>query len=209
MKKRNFKKTIISLLVAIIVFIGLLIIESSILTPNGTAQVFVATDEIQKGVEINDSNIDTYFKPKNVDGELAVTNYISNKEDLLNLIANETINKGEVISANSFVDKDDVLSKIENPVEVSFKATDISQTVGGILRQGDMIDISIINSTTNEVEKVLSDVYVTKAMSSDGQELTREQELSAMVINIIISSKDEEKLNSKLNLGTIRVSKVQ
>lgn len=209
MKKKNFKKTTISLLVAIIVFFGLLVIESNILTPNGTSKVLIATDEIQKGVEINSNNIDTYFKVKNVDGELAVTNYISDKEDLLNLISNETINKGQVISANNFVDKDDFLSKIENPVEVSFKVTDISQTVGGILRQGDIIDISVINSTTNEVEKVLSEVYVAKAMSSDGQELTREQELSAMVINIIISSQDEEKLNSKLNLGTIRVSKIK
>ena len=209
MKKKNFKKTTISLLVAIIVFFGLLVIESNILTPNGTSKVLIATDEIQKGVEINSNNIDTYFKVKNVDGELSVTNYISDKEDLLNLISNETINKGQVISANNFVDKDDFLSKIENPVEVSFKVTDISQTVGGILRQGDIIDISVINSTTNEVEKVLSEVYVAKAMSSDGQELTREQELSAMVINIIISSQDEEKLNSKLNLGTIRVSKIK
>ena len=209
MKKRNLKKTIISLLVAIIVFFGLLIIESSILTPNGTAQVFVATDEIPKGVEINDSNIDTYFKSKNVDGGLAVTNYISNKEDLLNLIANETINKGEVISANSFVDKNDVLSKIENPVELSFKATDISQVVGGILRQGDMIDISIINSTTNEVENVLNNVYVTKAISTDGQEIERGEDRSAMIINIIVSEEDERRLNSKLSLGTIRVSKIK
>lgn len=188
-----------------VVFFGLLLIESSILTPNGSEKVYIALSDIEKGVEINDGNINTYFKEKNVDGELAVTNYISNREELLNMIVNQPINEGEVISANSFTSKDDVLSSIENKVETSFKVSDISQVVGGILRQGDMIDISIINATTNEVENVLNNVYVTKAIATDGQEIERGEDRSAMIINIIVSEEDERRLNSKISLGTMIV----
>ena len=208
MKNIKPKSLIISACVAIVVFIALLFVEKSLLKPNGTVEGFVAVSDIDKGTVITEENISKLFTEKNnIDGALEVTGAVKTKDDLINKVAKENINKGEVVSNNSFISKDDKFKDIDELVEVSFNVFDISQVVGGILRSGDIIDISIIDNNTSESLSVLEDVYVDKAISSDGLQIDRSSDLSALTINILVSKDDSEKLNSYLNKGTLRISK--
>ncbi|MDY3359007.1 MAG: SAF domain-containing protein [Clostridium celatum] len=208
MKNIKPKSLIISACVAIVVFIALLFVEKSLLKPNGTVEGFVAVSDIDKGTVITEENISKLFTEKNnIDGALEVSGAVKTKDDLINKVAKENINKGEVVSNNSFISKDDKFKDIDDLVEVSFNVSDISQVVGGILRSGDIIDISIIDNNTSESLSVLEDVYVDKAISSDGLQIDRSSDLSALTINILVSKDDSEKLNSYLNKGTLRISK--
>lgn len=208
MKNIKPKSLIISACVAIVVFIALLFVEKSLLKPNGTVEGFVAVSDIDKGTVITEENISKLFTEKNnIDGALEVSGAVKTKDDLINKVAKENINKGEVVSNNSFISKDDRFKDIDDLVEVSFNVSDISQVVGGILRSGDIIDISIIDNNTNESMIVLEDIYVDKAISSDGLQIDRSSDLSALTINILVSKDDSEKLNSYLNKGTLRISK--
>ena len=208
MKNIKPKSLIISACVAIVVFIALLFVEKSLLKPNGTVEGFVAVSDIDKGMVITEENISKLFTEKNnIDGALEVSGAVKTKDELINKVAKENINKGEVVSNNSFISKDDKFKDIDDLVEVSFNVSDISQVVGGILRSGDIIDISIIDNNTNESMIVLEDIYVDKAISSDGLQIDRSSDLSALTINILVSKDDSEKLNSYLNKGTLRISK--
>lgn len=208
MKNIKPKSLIISACVAIVVFIALLFVEKSLLKPNGTVEGFVAVSDIDKGTVVTEENISKLFTEKNnIDGALEVSGSVKTKDDLINKVAKENINKGEVVSNNSFISKDDKFKDIDDLVEVSFNVSDISQVVGGILRSGDIIDISIIDNNTNESMIVLEDIYVDKAISSDGLQIDRSSDLSALTINILVSKDDSEKLNSYLNKGTLRISK--
>ena len=208
MKNIKPKSLIISACVAIVVFMALLFVEKSLLKPNGTVEGFVAVSDIDKGMVITEENISKLFTEKNnIDGALEVSGSVKTKDDLINKVAKENINKGEVVSNNSFISKDDKFKDIDDLVEVSFNVSDISQVVGGILRSGDIIDISIIDNNTNESMIVLEDIYVDKAISSDGLQIDRSSDLSALTINILVSKDDSEKLNSYLNKGTLRISK--
>ena len=208
MKNIKPKSLIISACVAIVVFIALLFVEKSLLKQNGTVEGFVAVSDIDKGTVITEENISKLFTEKNnIDGALEVSGAVKTKDDLINKVAKENINKGEVVSNNSFISKDDKFKDIDDLVEVSFNVSDISQVVGGILRSGDIIDISIIDNNTSESLSVLEDVYVDKAISSDGLQIDRSSDLSALTINILVSKDDSEKLNSYLNKGTLRISK--
>ena len=208
MKNIKPKSLIISACVAIVVFIALLFVEKSLLKPNGTVEGFVAVSDIDKGTVTTEENISKLFTEKNnIDGALEVTGAVKTKDELINKVAKENINKGEVVSNNSFISKDDKFKDIDDLVEVSFNVSDISQVVGGILRSGDIIDISIIDNNTSESLSVLEDVYVDKAISSDGLQIDRSSDLSALTINILVSKDDSEKLNSYLNKGTLRISK--
>ena len=208
MKNIKPKSLIISACVAIVVFIALLFVEKSLLKPNGTVEGFVAVSDIDKGMVITEENISKLFTEKNnIDGALEVTGAVKTKDELISKIAKENINKGEVVSNNSFISKDDKFKDIDDLVEVSFNVSDISQVVGGILRSGDIIDISIIDNNTNESMIVLEDIYVDKAISSDGLQIDRSSDLSALTINILVSKDDSEKLNSYLNKGMLRISK--
>ena len=208
MKNIKPKSLIISACVAIVVFIALLFVEKSLLKPNGTVEGFVAVSDIDKGMVITEENISKLFTEKNnIDGALEVSGAVKTKDELINKVAKENINKGEVVSNNSFISKDDKFKDIDDLVEVSFNVSDISQVVGGILRSGDIIDISIIDNNTNESMIVLEDIYVDKAISSDGLQIDRSSDLSALTINILVSKDDSEKLNSYLNKGILRISK--
>jgi len=208
MKVSKIKSISITLILVIALFITMLTIEKKLLKPNGSFNGLIAIDDIAKGTLITENNINNLFKEKSdIDGELEVSGVAKTKEELLNFIANENLNKGEIISSNSFISKNSILKDIKDPVETSFNVSDISQVVGGTLREGDLIDISVVDSNTNENTEVLRSVYVEKAISSDGKEIDRSSDLSAITINVIVSSKDEQRLNNYINKGLLRVSK--
>lgn len=207
--EKKFGKIAISLIISIILFVGLLVLESNITSPNGKVEVVKAVNNIKEGTVIDENNKDSLFEVVTVDGSLDFETVLRNTDELVGRIIDTEIKKGEIISSERLIDKDSVLGKIENPVETSVRVTDISQVVGGILREGDIIDISVVNSTTTENEKVLEGVYVSKAFSSDGTEVDRNSEMSVLTVNIIVSPEDEAKLNQAIELGTIRVSKMK
>lgn len=207
--EKKFGKIAISLIISIILFVGLLVLESNITSPNGKVEVVKAVNNIKEGTVIDENNKDSLFEVVTVDGSLDFETVLRNTDELVGRIIDTEIKKGEIISSERLIDKDSVLGKIENPVETSVRVTDISQVVGGILREGDIIDISVVNSTTTENEKVLEGVYVSKAFSSDGTEVDRNSGMSVLTVNIIVSPEDEAKLNQAIELGTIRVSKMK
>lgn len=210
MKKLKFKNVAISLSLATALYVGLIVVEGKILMPNGTVNGYLAKTDIEEGTIINENNFDNLFKAKNnIDGELEVSNMAKSKEELFNKRVNENINKGEVLSLNDLLDKDDILANIEEPVETSLKVNDISQVVGGLLREGDLIDISVIDEITGDSMIVLEDVYVNKALTLDGTVIPRNSELSATTINLLMSKADEMKLNNKIEGGIIRLRKVK
>ena len=207
--EKKFGKIAISLIISIILFVGLLVLESNITSPNGKVEVVKAVNNIKEGTVIDENNKDSLFEVVTVDGSLDFETVLRNTDELEGRIIDTEIKKGEIISSKRLIDNDCVLGKIENPVETSVRVTDISQVVGGILREGDIIDISVVNSTTTENEKVLEGVYVSKAFSSDGTEVDRNSGMSVLTVNIIVSPEDEAKLNQAIELGTIRVSKMK
>lgn len=210
MKKKNFGKVVVSLIIAIVLFVALLFIESKVIAPNGTTNVVIAISDIDKGVVITSENVNTYFKEKeNVDGELEVSNSIKSLNELVDTKVNSNINKGEVISQNDILDKDNILADIQDPIEVSLKVEDISQMVGGTIREGDIIDISVVDAISLENKSVLSNVYINKAFGADGAEISRDNTTSVLVVNVIISKQDEAILNSSLETGVVRISKIK
>ena len=209
--EKKFAKIAISIIISILLFVGLIVLEKNIVAPNGTAKVVIATQDIQEHTVLdeNEKNLKDFFEVVNIDGKLNFQGAITNIEDLNNMIMKNEVKKGEIISAERLISKDDILEEIENPIETSIRVTDISQIVGGVLREGDIINIAVVNSTTNENIKVLENVYVTKAISSDGKEVDRNSDLSALTINIIISAEDEAELNKEITQGTVRISKIK
>jgi hypothetical protein len=207
--EKKFGKIAISLIVAIVLFVGLLVLESSITSPNGTANVVRAISDIEQGTVIDESNKATLFVLDKVDGKYDFETAIRSIDELENMIINSEIKNGEIVSSDRLLDKDSILNDIQNPVETSIKVTDISQVVGGVLREGDIIDISVVNSTTTENKKILENVYVSKSFSSDGKEVDRNSDLSVLTVNIIVSAEDEAKLNQAIELGTVRISKIK
>lgn len=205
--KKNLGRILLSLIVSVVIYIGLLVIQQNVLQPNGTSKVYLANEDITKGTIITDENISQLFKEKKVDSDLKVTNSITDKKELMNKIINEDIEKGQVVSNNNLLNKASLLASIKDSVEVSVKVSDLSQAVGGTIREGDIINISEINNATKQNEKVLEKVYVNRVFSNEGKKIEKQDKTSAVTINMIIAKEDEEKLNNAIGRGAIRISK--
>lgn len=206
--KKKFGMLLLGLLASLILFIALIVIQEKIVSPNGNVKVVIATKDIDKDIAeeggITEANVDQYFKIKDkVDGELDVENSISSLDDLIDKIPTEKILKGQVVSMNKFIDKDSVLAEISDVVEVSIKATDVSQVAGGIIKAGDLINISIISEVSKSSERILNNVYVSKTFTNEAEQVEGKPQV---ILNIYISKEDEKKLNDAIAKGNLRVS---
>lgn len=202
--EKKISSLIISLILAIIVFIGLTVVAGKVIAPYGKATVYVATQDLNKGTLITKENVNNYFTKETVQGNLKVSNAVENENSLVNHIATENINKGAVVANNYFIDKDNILNKIENKAEVSFTTNDVSTVLGGIIRVGDIVDLSVVKDKTSE--SLVKDAYVTKVFAQDNTELKRNDKKPSMTINVIIPQNLVKAFNTAVSEGKIRVS---
>ena len=91
-------------------------------------------------------------------------------------------------------------------------ANNLSQVVGGILREGDRINIWSVTETNNNgvgkvtAEKICDYAYVTRVFTAAGVQVNADSgnDSAAMVINIIIPEEKEQEFNIALEKGTLR-----
>lgn len=211
-KKSGIVGLIIGIIISIGVFFALVTLESKMVAPNGTKKVYIATENIKKGTIIETSEeFNKLFKLGNVNSDLVIEGAISEGKEATiigNLITIDLL-KSEQISSEKVIKKDSILASFTNPREISIKGTDIADVVGGILREGDLINIEVIDSVDNSVETVQKNVYIDKVFSSDGVKIEQTNDtLAALTINVLIEESEEVAFKEKLAKGGIKVSKV-
>lgn len=209
------KKTgvMISLFIAIALFFGLIILQQNLLAPNGTSKVYVANKTIEKGTVLDSQNLNTLFTKTELNNEAIIEGAIYTEDELLELegkILSRDMLKGEGLSSLRVVNKDDILANSDYVVEIGINSGDISEVVGGILREGDLVNISSVDPVTKESSLLLDNVYIDKAFSSDGTRIARTDSMAAARVNVLVISKEAEaNLNKAIELGGIKISKIR
>lgn len=195
----------------------MIFIEKTIINADDTKTIYIAAVDIQKDTDVTNDNAGSLFKAE----KRAVTSLpkgaITDLNELIGLITDRNIQAGEIMTVNSFSSVDARTTGIKNPIEVSFNAANISQVVGGVLREGDYVNIWSVKTVRDngiiesKAEEICKFAYVTRAFTSTGTEVGRGTDNSddaTVVINIIISADDEAEFNKAIVDGTIRVSRV-
>lgn len=204
----------VAIVIAVIVFIALLIIQKNILDKEETVKVYAVKQEAAIGVKVDSSNINDYFKGVEVPVKLLPEGYIKygEAEQLLDRYVNKTYITNDIVTSRFLVSYEDIISKIEKPVEVSFTPGSLPAAVGGILREGDRINIYKItsNKTTGVVsERIMGEAYITKAFNGSGEAIpTTDKTTPATLLNLIISSDIESEFHEAMYAGTLRLSKI-
>ncbi len=209
------KKTgvMISLFIAVALFFGLIILQQNLLAPNGTSKVYVANKTIEKGTVLDSQNLNTLFTKTELNNEAIIEGAIYTEDELLELegkILSRDMLKGEGLSSLRVVNKDDILANSDYVVEIGINSGDISEVVGGILREGDLVNISSVDPVTKDSSLLLDNVYIDKAFSSDGTRIARTDSMAAARVNVLVTSKEAEaNLNKAIELGGIKISKIR
>ena len=100
--------------------------------------------------------------------------------------------------------------KVEELVVSGFSSGDLSNSVCGILRRGDTIDITLIYTDDLGMPQstVLKNVYVKNAYDGGGVEIFAGDTTTATMFNLLLTQEEDDLLNKIItNNGTIRIRK--
>ncbi len=211
----NIKVFIYCFIATVILYLMLVAFEAAIIAKDEKIAVYVAMTDIEENVLITEENFGLYFMLEKRSVSSLPADYIINPGDIIGCLTMQSIKAKEIIIADRFVNEWELITDIENPVEVSLNAANLAQVVGGVIRTGDYINIwSVSNRTSNGVQEyearlIYEKAYVTRVFTSTGEEINREiDEGAAMIINIVIPSSLESVFNKTMAEGQLRLSRV-
>lgn len=213
---RKITIMLISFICAVFVFVAIIVLQNKILNPNGKEEVYFAKKYISQNTIITKSNISSYFNKKLVSKDNLIDSPAIKEYQIIQKYVKNDIIKGEEISTKKLDDVSKRLKLIQNLREYSLKFDDISQVVGGILKEGDVIDLILTqNASENSEHKTLTqtelkNVVISKAFTADGKRISRENSdnYTATVLNLYISAEDAHKLDNGISNGKVKAIKV-
>lgn len=211
-RKRGFKGGIVSLILAIALFGGLLAAESSLLNQYEKTTIVSAKAEIEEGLVITSSNLDTYFALTEIPLSIKTETSLTDISKLNGMLFTSDVSVGEFISTNDYIKKSSVLTGITDGLRVSIKVADFSQAVAGTIRQGDLINLIGTKISSEKVVETIAfeNVYVDGVFDANGVEIEKtKKNTPAVVLSIIIDTSMEEEFNTLASFNTIRASKIK
>lgn len=199
---------IIAMLVAsFAIFAAMIQIEKNVLTQYEKDAIYIAAREIPKGQLITEDNYKQYFEEKQLDKSCIPITALRSPEQVAELTAVYTIEQGVLLTQGMFQRMDEILERMEHPVVAGFKAEDIYQVAGGVLRAGDRVNIySVREDGTN---LVWQRVYVQQVFDASGNAIpSGDTSTAAQRVNVCLDEADVEDFYSQLAWGSLRVVKL-
>lgn len=211
-KKSRWGKIIASIVVGFIMWGAMLFIANSIINESKHVTVYRAKEDMADGTKITSENIDSMVEACSISEDLVPSGYITDKSKLVGVFTNKDYQAREIITVAGISTEESMTRHIKDPVEISVSASSIDAAVGGILREGDYINIYYVSSNSNSestARLIMENAYVTKALDSNGVEISRSDEQTvATVFNLVIPKEVESKFHEELMSGTVRMSLV-
>lgn len=197
-----------ALIAAVTIFVVMLQLEKKILSEYEKASVYVAAVEIPKGVFITENNKAQYLKEVELDVKLIPKTVLKNDEQWVGRVSSIAIEEGTFLTEGMFELENAITKEMEEPVIAGFKAEDIYQVAGGVLRAGDRIHIYTV-SESGIAGLIWENVFVQQVFDSGGNVIVPGNTTSAAQrINVYLDAEDIERFYTELARGTLRVVKV-
>jgi hypothetical protein len=190
------------------IFLVMLQMEKKMLSEYERSTVFAASKEIPKGQTITEENYEEYLCLKEIELGCVPTTALQSREQLVNLVAREDIEEGVLLTTGMFEGRNEITAGMSQPVIAGFKAEDLYQVVGGVLRAGDRIHIYTV-AENGETSLIWREVFVQQVFDSGGNIIAGGDDSSAAQrINVYLDAEDVEQFYTELARGTLRVAKV-
>jgi len=197
-----------ALIAAVALFVVMLQMEKKMLSEYEKGTVYVADEAIPKGVVITEQNVEQYLRLEEVDKKIIPKAALQTPDQLVGLVASGNIEEGVLLSEGMFTSRNDITANMEEPVIAGFKAEDLYQVAGGVLRAGDRIHIYTV-SESGLAGLIWKNVYVEQAFDSGGTAIKGgDVSSAAQRLNVYMDAKDIERFYTELARGTLRVVKV-
>ena len=198
-----------ALAAAAAIYLILLNIEKNVLSDFEKTAVLRAKEEISAGVVMNEKNLGEYFEIVQLDKTLVPEKALTGVSELAGKLAAAKIDAGSFITDAMFSDMTEVTGTMREPVVAGFKADDLFQVAGGVLRRGDRIHIYTVDVQNGLTYLIWEDVYIMDVFDSSGSNIVPDdRKAAAQRVNIILEKDSVEQFYSELAAGSLRVVKV-
>lgn len=199
--------TFAALAAAAAVFICMVQMEKSILTQYEKGVIYTAAKAIYKGQVITEDNYEEFFEARELDKSCIPPTALSAPEQLNELAAAYDIEPGVLLTGGMFEALDGIRGELEEPVIAGFKAEDIYQVAGGVLRAGDRIHIYYVKD--QEAVLAWESVYIQQAFDISGKDIDAgDRTTAAQRLNIYLDKRDIGDFYTGLAGGSLRAVKV-
>lgn len=199
---------IAALLAAVGIFAVMLQMEKKILSEYERSSIYTAAREIPKGESITADNYMEYLDLKEVDKGVVPATALATPGQLEGLIAKVPIEEGTLLTMGMFEKRREITAGMSEPVIAGFKADDLYQVAGGVLRAGDRIHIYTV-SESGIARLIWRKIFVEQVFDSAGNSIGGGDVLSAAQrVNVYLDAGDVEQFYTELARGTLRVVKV-
>lgn len=209
-KDRNILPGVIlaGLLASVIIYAIMINAEKNALADYEKGTIFTAAKDVPEGILITEDNYSVYFQLKEVDKKLIPETAISSPEQLKGLAPCVKIDTGTLITMGMFESINEITKDMNEPVIAGFRAEDLYQVVGGVLRSGDRIHIYNVDEE-GQAKLTWSNIYVEQVFDTAGAAITNEDTVTAAQrVNVYMDKDEVERFYSELSAGSLRVVKI-
>lgn len=198
---------ITALAAAVAAFVILLQIEKSVLSEYEKGSIYTAAAPIPRGQTITEENLSRYFTLQELDVRCIPDTALKEPEQVRGLAAVFDVAPGVLLTEGMFEKQEDILEGMSEPVIAGFRAEDMYQVAGGILRAGDRVHIY---SITEDAEVTAwEEVYVQQVFDASGTGIpSGDRTAVAQRINVYLDKCDVEAFYRGLAEGSLRVVKI-
>lgn len=200
----------------VVLYAALVMMQASLVNDFKEYEVtaFVPARQIPANTRITEQNVSELFTRVVRDSRTLPPDYITDTSALKGQYTAKIQEPMEIICKSGFQALF-MAADLKEPVEVSFQVSSYDQAVGGVLREGDRINLYVVKAEEEKemtVRQIVENTYVTRAFSGAGVELKREAaeeaDTPATILNIYIPKTQEETFNKAIAEGTLRISRV-
>jgi len=195
-----------ALVAAVAMFVILLQMEKSVLTKYEKGIIYTSSSTIPKGQMITEENYTRYFVAREMDKSMIPDTAIVDLSQIKGLAAEFDMEEGVLLTEGMFEPLEDILSGMTEPVIAGFKAEDIYQLAGGMLRAGDRIHIYTVKD--GKALLAWESVYIQQVFDASGTGISNTDKTTvAQRINVYLDKRDIEDFYTELAGGSLRVVK--
>lgn len=202
---------IAAFLAAIAVFIFLLQTEKKVLAEYEKEQVCVVVSELPKGEKVTGENVDQYIEVKEIDKRIVPVTALKSREEVIGNVPRYTIAVGTALTRGMLQEEEEITGQMEEPVIAGFRAEDLYQVAGGVLRAGDRVHIYCVahNGEDGIGEMLWENVYVQQVFDQTGAVIGGEDITTpAQRVNIYLDKENIIGFYTALAQGSLRAVKV-
>ena len=199
---------IAAFLAAVGIFAAMLQMEKKVLSEYERGNIYVAAKEIPRGTTISEDNYEEFLCMKEVDKGIVPIAALKEPAQIKELVSVMDIDVGVLLTTGMFESQSSITEDMNQAAIAGFKADDLYQVVGGVLRTGDRINIYTVgeNGMTN---LIWEEVFVQQVFDSSGNSIAGgDMSSSAQRINVYMDVQDVERFYTELAQGALRVVKL-